>query len=80
VFVQFCSVLYFLEFGFVWKTTKPSVKFIDLSGRIILKWVLKKFDGKQWIGFVYLKIRTSGGCCDFGNEIPLFIECCKHFY
>jgi hypothetical protein len=56
VFVQFCSVLYFLEFGFVWKTTKPPVKFVDVSGIIILKWILKKCDGKQWIGFVYLKV------------------------
>jgi hypothetical protein len=79
VFVQFCSLLYFPEFGFVWETSKPSIQVIDLSGRIILKWILKKCDGKQWIGFVYLKIRTNGSCCEFGNEIPPFIQCCKFF-
>ena len=77
VFVQFCSVHYFMEFGFVWKTSKPPVQVTDLSGRIILKWILKKCDGKQWIGFICLKIRSSGGCCDFGDEIPPFIKCFK---
>jgi hypothetical protein len=77
MFVQFCSVLYILEFGFIWKTSKLPLQGIDLSGRIILKWMLKKCDGKQWIGFVYLKLWTSDGCCGFGNEIPPFIKCCK---
>ena len=79
VFVQFCSVHYFMEFGFVWKTSKPPVQVTDLSGRIILKWILKKCDGKQWIGFICLKIRSSGGCCEFGDEIPPFIKCFKFF-
>jgi hypothetical protein len=52
LFVQFCSVLDFLEFSFGWKTTKPAVKYIDLSGKIILKWILNKCDGKQLFGFV----------------------------
>jgi hypothetical protein len=28
--------------------------------RIILKWILKKQDGKIWIGFVWLRIGSSG--------------------
>jgi len=44
-----------------------------------IKMNFKEMDGKQWIGFIYLKIRSSGGCCEFGDEIPPFIKCCKFF-
>jgi hypothetical protein len=35
----------------------------DLStgGRTMLLWILKKEDGKVWVGFVWLRIGTSGG-------------------
>jgi len=29
--------------------------------RIMLKSVLKKYDGRSWIGLIWLRIRTSGG-------------------
>jgi hypothetical protein len=28
---------------------------------IILKWILGKYGGKVWIGFIWLRIGTSGG-------------------
>jgi hypothetical protein len=32
-----------------------------IDGRIILKWILKKYNGREWAGFVWRRIRTIGG-------------------
>jgi len=32
-----------------------------VDGRIILKWILRKQDGREWIGLVCLRTETSGG-------------------
>jgi hypothetical protein len=34
---------------------------VGVDGRIRLKWILEKEDGKLWTGFIWLRIRTSGG-------------------
>jgi hypothetical protein len=36
------------------------MKTLGVDGRI-LKQVLKKLDGRAWIGFIWFKIGTSGG-------------------
>jgi hypothetical protein len=33
---------------------------LSIDGKIILKWVLKKYGCKVWTGFIWLKILTSG--------------------
>jgi hypothetical protein len=33
---------------------------LDVDGRILLKWILRKCDGKVLIGFVWLRTRTVG--------------------
>jgi hypothetical protein len=40
----------------------------DVSGWIILKWVLERWDGAVWTGLICLRIGTSGGSCEHGNE------------
>jgi hypothetical protein len=39
---------------------KKRVTLVDLGVDSILKWILKKQDGKERIGFIWLRIRKSG--------------------
>jgi hypothetical protein len=34
---------------------------VGVSGEIILDWILGKYDGKVWTGFIWLRLRTSDG-------------------
>jgi hypothetical protein len=34
---------------------------LDVDGRITLEWILEKYDGKVWTGFMWLRIGTSDG-------------------
>jgi len=37
------------------------LKDTGLCGNIILKWILKMWDGEAWIGFIWVRIETDGG-------------------
>ena len=45
-----------------------------MGGRLILKFVVKKQDGREWTGFLWLKMGTSGGSCEHGNEPCVFVR------
>jgi len=34
---------------------------LGVNGRVILKYILKEYDWKAWIGLIWLKIGTRGG-------------------
>jgi len=34
---------------------------LGVGGKIMLQWILWKWDGKLWTGFMGLRIGTSGG-------------------
>jgi hypothetical protein len=46
-----------------WESQKERGHWEDqnVGGRRILKWILERYDGMVWIGFVWLRIGTSGG-------------------
>ena len=39
-----------------------------IDGRIMLRWVFRKWDGEAWTGLIWLRIGRDGGSCDCGNE------------
>jgi hypothetical protein len=34
---------------------------LGVDGKIILNWILEKWDGKAWIGYIWLRTVTGGG-------------------
>jgi hypothetical protein len=40
-----------------------------LHGRIILKWMLGKQDGKVWTEFIWLRVGQVAVSCEHGNEL-----------
>jgi len=40
---------------------EENLEFLGVHGRIILEWILGKWGGKVWTGFVWLRIGTNGG-------------------
>jgi hypothetical protein len=41
--------------SFSWKV-RDHVKYLGLDGVVILKWILQKWDVREWTGFVWLRI------------------------
>jgi hypothetical protein len=52
-----------MHIGFWWGDLRKTDKQEDVSvnGRIILRWVFKKWDGEAWTGLIWLRIGTGGG-------------------
>jgi len=50
-----------------------------LDGRIILKWILRKWDEGTWTGLIWLGIGTWGIFCKGGKKKWGFIKCGEIF-
>jgi hypothetical protein len=46
-----------------------------LDGRIVLRWICRKWDVRVWTGSSCLRIGTSGDSCECGNEHSGSIKC-----
>jgi hypothetical protein len=42
---------------------------------IILRWILGKYDWVDWTGMIWLRIETSGGSYEHGDEPLVPVEC-----
>jgi hypothetical protein len=62
--------------GFSWKNVRIRDHWEDpgLDGRIILKWILKKFDG-AWSGLIWPWSGLVVGSCENSNEPSGSISC-----
>lgn len=65
-----------MHVGFWWENLKEirHLEDLEVSGRIILKWIINKYDGMTFIGYIWLRIETMDGFCWHGNEPLGFIK------
>jgi hypothetical protein len=45
------------------------------DGKIILRWIFRKWDVRAWIGLMGLRTRQVAGCYECGNELAGTIKC-----
>jgi hypothetical protein len=46
-----------------------------VDGRIILRWIFRKWNVGAWTGFSWLRIGTVAVTCEYGNELLGSIKC-----
>jgi len=68
--------------GFWWGNLRESAHSEDpgVDGRIILRWIFRKWNVGVWTGSSCLRMGTGGGLSKGSNEPSGSIECQEFFY
>jgi hypothetical protein len=63
--------------GFWWGNLKERdyLEDTDVDGRIILRWIFKKWDVRACAGSMWFRIGQEAGACEYGNEHSGSIQC-----
>jgi hypothetical protein len=63
--------------GFWWGNLRERdhLEYPGVNGRIILRWIFRKWDVGAWMGLIWLRIGMGGGHCECGNEPLGSIKC-----
>jgi hypothetical protein len=48
-------------------TEKDHLENLRADGKIVFKWIFKKWDGEVWTGLIWLRIGTGANVCECGN-------------
>jgi hypothetical protein len=59
------------------KEGKSHLEDPDVDGRIILKWIFRKWDIREWIGSICLRIGQVESTCECNNKPSVSIKCGK---
>ena len=51
-----------------------------IDGRIILKWMLEKWDSGHGLDQCCSGLGQVAGCCEFGDELSGSVKCREFFY
>ena len=67
---------------FWWENLKERGQLYDLVivGSITLKWILRKYNGMAWTGFICLMLGQTMGSCGQSNEPLGSIKCRKFLF
>jgi hypothetical protein len=58
----------------VGKQGRDRLEDVGVDCKIILEWILGKYDGRLWIGFIWLRIGTVVGLCEHGGDPSVSVE------
>jgi hypothetical protein len=59
-----------VQTGFRWGylRERDHLEGLNVNGSIIIKWIVKKWDGEALTGLLWLRTVTGAGACECGNE------------
>jgi hypothetical protein len=63
--------------GFWWGNVKEREFLEDpsIDGKVILRWICRKWDEGAWTGLIWLRTEIFGSTCKHGNEPSGSIKC-----
>jgi hypothetical protein len=59
----------------LWLEGRDQIGDLGVDGKVKLKWILGKYGGEMWTGFMWLRIGKRAGPCEHGNKTSGSIKC-----